>query len=51
VTAETWRCVWSDEVWNTPISQFCRAGIWQTFNLNPRNCSACCGSYSINCEQ
>jgi 3D (Asp-Asp-Asp) domain-containing protein len=47
---ETWRCVYSDS-WGTLVSQVCRNGEWLSYNLDPSNCDACCGSYSSACSQ
>ncbi|HEY3351840.1 MAG TPA: 3D domain-containing protein [Polyangia bacterium] len=46
---ETWRCVYSDH-WGTTASQVCRGGDWVTFELDPRDCEACCGDYSSACR-
>lgn len=50
VPAETWRCVFTSS-FGTNVSQVCRGGRWVSFNLNPRNCSACVCSYSSACQQ
>ncbi len=46
---DQWRCVFSPE-WGVELSQVCRDGRWQTFNLEPRNCEGCCGDYSSACR-
>jgi hypothetical protein len=47
--AETWRCVFIPS-WGTWGSQVCRYGMWLTYNLNPQDCSACCGPYVDGCS-
>ena len=51
VPAETWRCVFTTEFGGTTVSQVCRNNKWVNYNLTPRNCKACCGSYTIACDQ
>ncbi|MBE7482404.1 MAG: hypothetical protein HS104_20785 [Polyangiaceae bacterium] len=47
--AESWRCVFLPS-WGTWGSQVCRYGVWNTYHLNPKSCSACCGSYVSGCS-
>ncbi|MEE2756537.1 MAG: hypothetical protein VYA30_07735 [Myxococcota bacterium] len=49
VVENTWRCGCSRR-FETVVSQFCRDEIWQTYNLDPRDCSRCSGDYSSGCE-
>ncbi len=56
VAAETWRCVQSQKL-GAMVSQVCRDGNhdgsaqWINFNVDPRDCAACCGSYVSGCAQ
>jgi len=45
---ETWRCT-DSLLWSVPSSQVCRGGMWLDYNLEPKDCSACSGSYSDAC--
>ncbi len=51
VPAETWRCVNNTSPCGGTVTQVSRGGVWVNFNCNPRGCNACCGTYSINCDQ
>jgi len=49
VAPETWRCAHSLD-WDLPVSQVCRDGVWINFNLNPRDCDACCHAFTEACR-
>lgn len=42
-----WRCVYSN-IWSTNISQVCYSGTWQTCEIDPPDCNACCGGENIS---
>ena len=46
---ETWRCGCSRR-YQTSVSQVCRHGVWNNYELNPRDCSRCDGRYTRGCE-
>jgi len=46
---DVWRCVMS-YYWKKPISQVCKLGTWWTYNIGPKDCNGCCGSYSDACS-
>ena len=45
----TWRCGCSAR-FETAVSQVCRNGAWTNYELNPRDCAQCNGSYSSACD-
>ncbi len=44
-----WRCV--TRAGGSRVSQVCRSGGWISFNLTPRDCSACMCAFSLACCQ
>ncbi|NOY94211.1 MAG: hypothetical protein GXP55_23790 [Deltaproteobacteria bacterium] len=50
VPENTWRCVTSTRTGTPQVSQYCRGGVWGTYNLDPRDCAACVCSYSTACD-
>ncbi len=44
-----WRCVTRTS--GGTVSQVCRSGAWVSFNLSPRDCSACVCGFSLACCQ
>lgn len=50
VPDNTWRCACSARQFpGRVVSQVCRDGVWQTFNVDPADCSRCRGNDASGC--